>query len=825
MSTTVTMLETYDAQMLDYQNDADVAMHPSSDPWLNEATMDDDTFTNDATIEVDMDGLHEDQTTEYEMTDEAETYAPEIVDIEVEDAPPSQPVPLYDSSISDAAPPTTQQPADTSIHPDSAPHSAAILLPPDSQYPVDSRLNEPFAQTNIRVEESVPIIPFRSTPSHTTQSPLETQSGRTWTPDPSRPAADPAPVLPISLSSSFQTGEYAGSVDGGAYAEVPVSADVLESQHEEGVHEPHTLPEEEPAPTNEQSEYPIVQLAHVEDEYAAEATYQQPQQIENAEVAEQQQEQETEAAVDETHGPVESNDPHEISEGVYIDPPPPVLISLESSEYPNICLFNRPSSRSGTPSSPTSSSPPGSDSLVLLHHQPVLYYEPLSSVFEALRHEEYLMNMPDLRDGELILDAYDLQLAVSEDNVYAREVTLHDLNVIHDGSDIAGPLRLRLRSFAPRFAFRYHQLRDQIARLHLATESAEVGYNTEHQSVQETHEQTAPETEQIEANAQPEPSLPQGTSTDAPENDDPEENKDEAAQEPFLSSSEAQWDAPNGETQTDPNDMQEGELEGANTSDPLPEEDANEIDGAGEPVVAPDVADRHEDAETGEASTVGQESSYTEGGETREDVEEDYPDLPDDDDDGDEAFEVAPHEAVDEPVLQTVLDTSDETQDPPPEDIVGQDTSEAPIDELVQLEDAATIYADVEPFLPTELTDSAEATDLAGSSSKIDSDIHDGGDVETAPDLLLETNSLENAEPSLQETDNFEEWDDELDGDGELDSTWDEQDSPSAQSSVTVSSTKTSMKRSLDETDFEELVQEEEEVSLGSPHSKRVRTQ
>lgn len=71
-----------------------------------------------------------------------------------------------------------------------------------------------------------------------------------------------------------------------------------------------------------------------------------------------------------------------------------------------------------------------------------------------------------------------------QDNIHAREVTLHDLNVIHDGSDIAGPLRLRLRSSVPRFAFRYHQLRDQIARLHLATESAEVGDNAEHQPVE-----------------------------------------------------------------------------------------------------------------------------------------------------------------------------------------------------------------------------------------------------------------------------------------------------------------------------------------------------
>lgn len=145
--------------------------------------------------------------------------------------------------------------------------------------------------------------------------------------------------------------------------------------------------------------------------------------------------------------------------------------------------------------------------------------------------------------------------------------------------------------------------------------------------------------------------------------------------------------------------MQEGELEGPNTSDPLPEEDTNEVDGAVEPVAALDVADVDEEAETGEEPTAAQESNdYTEDGETHEDVEENYPDLPDDDDD--EGFEVAPHEAVDEPVLPMVLHTSDETQDSATEDIVGQDTyEEVLVEESVRPEDAASTYADGE-FAP-----------------------------------------------------------------------------------------------------------------------------
>lgn len=192
----------------------------------------------------------------------------------------------------------------------------------------------------------------------------------------------------------------------------------------------------------------------------------------------------------------------------------------------------------------------------------------------------------------------------------------------------------------------------------------------------------------------PEPSLPKDALTDAPENDRLEENKDEAAQEHFLSS-EAQWDDHNGEAQTDPNDTQEGEHEGLNAFDSLPEEDAHAADGGGEPFAALDVPDVYEEAETGEEPTVAQESNdYAEDDGTHEDVEQDYPDLPDDDDDGDDGFEAASHEVFDEPVLPTVLDTSDETQELPLEDGVGQDTYEAPAEESVQQEDAASAYVD-----------------------------------------------------------------------------------------------------------------------------------
>ena len=51
--------------------------------------------------------------------------------------------------------------------------------------------------------------------------------------------------------------------------------------------------------------------------------------------------------------------------------------------------------------------------------------------------------------------------------MYAREVTLHDLNVLHDTSGIGGPLRARLYAPSIRFIVRYQQLQEHVSQLHL----------------------------------------------------------------------------------------------------------------------------------------------------------------------------------------------------------------------------------------------------------------------------------------------------------------------------------------------------------------------
>ncbi len=101
-------------------------------------------------------------------------------------------------------------------------------------------------------------------------------------------------------------------------------------------------------------------------------------------------------------------DPHEISDGVYIEPPQAVLLSFPDIDHPDVCLFNQPSVAS------SSSQQEQQEYSLLLEHRPTLYYESLSAVFIALREDEYLSGAIDLSTAELVLDAHDLQLVISE---------------------------------------------------------------------------------------------------------------------------------------------------------------------------------------------------------------------------------------------------------------------------------------------------------------------------------------------------------------------------------------------------------------------------
>lgn len=58
--------------------------------------------------------------------------------------------------------------------------------------------------------------------------------------------------------------------------------------------------------------------------------------------------------------------------------------------------------------------------------------------------------------------------------MHSRDISLHDLHVLHDGSDFSGSLRILLRASVPRFIVRYYALQEQVQRLDLAVETGEV---------------------------------------------------------------------------------------------------------------------------------------------------------------------------------------------------------------------------------------------------------------------------------------------------------------------------------------------------------------
>ncbi|KAJ6500433.1 hypothetical protein C8R45DRAFT_820687, partial [Mycena sanguinolenta] len=409
----------YEAPMADYPP-IDIDMH-HSEPWFDsEAKMEDDVphFTDhDSTlsVEVDMDDHY--QEIEYEMGDGAreenyEEMSADLLDIEVYDV--SEP-PLEDATLPPADAMNPPEPHLFSMDPTET--SAASLLPSPAMTPLpDTDLPDAASE---HVEAVVEVL-------------VDEENVGDQRPEPS---VDPD--APLAQDANVETN------------------DQLQQFHESG---------------DEQAETGVPDVPQAEEQHSSSTEERRPESgITQVPQLEEHQLSSDTAASDsrEVDEPV-AGDPHEISDGVYIDPPPAVLVSFESSDFPDVCLFNQPA-RSRSPS-PSAEDREQANQVydLLLHHRPILYYEPLASVFEALRQEEYLAWIPHLADSELVLDAYDLQLVISEDNLYAREVTLHDLNVLHDGSDITGPLRLRLKSVIPRFIIRYRLLQDQVSRLNLA---------------------------------------------------------------------------------------------------------------------------------------------------------------------------------------------------------------------------------------------------------------------------------------------------------------------------------------------------------------------
>ncbi|KAG2158098.1 uncharacterized protein EDB93DRAFT_1301124 [Suillus bovinus] len=420
--------------MHDFATEIDVPMNPAAaQEFFVELSMDHDghhTIYNQEDVEVDMETYY-DGNAEYEMADETEEfneshYHHELLDVEVYDA-------------SDARSPQAI--------PDSHPLSSLIINPEISLLPSSAPFSDSFTPqlatipvehdtsiTDHPVENDHPVAEEAQFSALQEEDSLALTLGHLSESDPSHLA-----TASLTYLLWLQLDPYA----------VEKHADALVSETTDRVGSSAPLTEAEPtlqSQVEEQSE-----TSH-------------PSDVPSDDSAQPQAETHREDLHDEADN---ANDPHEISDGVYIDPPPAVFLSVGSSEVPEYCLFNQPPVERGS-RSPSAGASNQKVYALLLENRPTLYYEPLSCVFEALRQDEVISRIPDSLEGELVMDAYDLQLAVLEDNVYAQGISLHDLNVLHDGSDFTGPLRIQLRSAIPRFILRYRLLQEQISRLDLA---------------------------------------------------------------------------------------------------------------------------------------------------------------------------------------------------------------------------------------------------------------------------------------------------------------------------------------------------------------------
>ncbi|KAI0080590.1 hypothetical protein K474DRAFT_211840 [Panus rudis PR-1116 ss-1] len=434
MSATTVTLESFDANMLDYPADGDIPMYPGSatlvsETWTLEAVMADDQDHNSLAhsnsisepIEIDMDSneVLEEYTEEYEMTDDAgDATHPEgvgyeqqeLLDIEVLDAPASRLISpaLNPISTSDEAPALD---ASASVGLES--YDSILSSPSTNQ----AQVSEPVAAENIPLGAAEPETSFEVAPEY---SAVEERQ-------PSLPAEA---QLEQSAQQVASTESHDGAANvpedeidiGLAHAEVPSSQQVVEHhllhENEGDVAAPESTPYVEPGSTAVETSNSVDVTANPtwseevappnDGDNVAADTVDHPQEVQEQDVPEIEH-------PDHASQFTGSGDPHEISEGVYIDPPPAVLftISTQSGEIEGT-LFNQPTrSRSHSPHGATSATNHPALTL-LLHEQPTLYYEPLSVVFAALRQEEAIRNTPELVEGELVLDAYDLQLVMPE---------------------------------------------------------------------------------------------------------------------------------------------------------------------------------------------------------------------------------------------------------------------------------------------------------------------------------------------------------------------------------------------------------------------------
>ncbi|KIK40751.1 hypothetical protein CY34DRAFT_251081 [Suillus luteus UH-Slu-Lm8-n1] len=832
--------ELLDAPMHDFATEIDVPMNPAAaQEFFVELSMDHDghhTTYNQEDVEVDMETYY-DGNAEYEMADETEEfneshYHHEPLDVEV-----------YD--VSGARSP---QPI-----PDSHPSPSLIINPEISLLSSPAPFSDPFTPqlATISVEHD----------TSTTDRPVESNHPVAEEGEFSALKEKESLALTLEQLSESDPLHLTATADRTA-AELNVPSVALAEPHGTEKHadalvsETTDRAESSVQPTKAEPTFQTQVEEHFETLYRSD--------VPSDDSAQPQGETHPEGLQEEADN---ANDPHEISDGVYIDPPPAVFLSIGSSEVPEYCLFNQPPVERGS-RSPSAGASNQQAYALLLENRPTLYYEPLSCVFEALRQDEVISRIPDSLEGELVMDAYDLQLAVLEDNVYAQEISLHDLNVLHDGSDLTGPLRIHLRSAIPRFILRYRLLQEQISRLDLAA-GADENVTAEGYLPAVQHD-AAPEADHHEEEAQLDAGHHEAEDADHHEAEDRHEallqdQKDperaESAQEPNVPLDQLRGDdtlakdvafIPQAVADVVYHSVsgdiiqaleEEDNYEGKNVGTEYPEDGDGDHDTTGV----------HQTSEIDPAETVsnanvqfgGEEIEYQDYMQPGEygDIYEDFPE----EDSTHTEFGFDQTVGYDESRTEAVSSTVEESQAGLPEsDLHEEDTTPVPPAQQIDSEpvrrsetkdsvsddqgDPLASYESFEEEKSSHGTDKDliidQDTDQPESSAQFPTDESDFNllaMLEREADFELDhSSSHTNADPPKEGggqtfpvlEEEWDNWDDELDGDGEIDDEWlDPGDAVSNESSVTLSSN-SSAKRRHDAVDPDEV-----EPETGTPHS------
>ncbi len=319
------MAESFDAPMTD-SGDIDVSMYPggmTADSWLSaEASMGDVAYSADTAtfdymqegVEVEMlDDLDDDAAiTEYEMADDGDGY----YDHELED------VEVLDVSRGASIPP--MGPTDVSVDANAG-NSEIMHVPPyDGGAPVASGSHysgEPSRDDSALYSETHstahPEHPVEADALAESSAPLEGDVHHA-----------------VSASSLSAPDVSAVVEDNGAPAELPAFP---------------TLNYAEDASTS--TDPAASELHSVSEDRLLDPVLAGPSDVDHTSPVVPVDSADLHPGEESAHD-LAADDPHEISDGVYIDPPPPVLLSLPpSAEHAEYCLFNQPQS-STSPSTP-----------------------------------------------------------------------------------------------------------------------------------------------------------------------------------------------------------------------------------------------------------------------------------------------------------------------------------------------------------------------------------------------------------------------------------------------------------------------------------------